>query len=71
MCVPFTYENFKDFNPFNVPTLPQLIKELSIIDKDELIKKKDEMYPNMGPRSAILKPYLNIFTKFIEEYKRK
>lgn len=62
VCVPIEVENFESFDPFQVPTLAQLMKEL---DEYEAKSDKDESVVYDWQKTSLKEPFEQFQKKFL------
>lgn len=53
VCVPIDPANVREFDPFLVPTLGQLLREVDQYDKEHGEEVSDVVRPRQGPRSNV------------------
>ncbi|ORX71685.1 primase, polypeptide 1, 49kDa [Anaeromyces robustus] len=61
VCVPIDPQNCDNFNPFEVPTLNELVKEIN-----ELSQQSENLTPKDYQKNTSIEPYIKQFSNFIK-----
>ncbi|KAJ1982245.1 primase, DNA, polypeptide 1 (49kDa) [Dimargaris verticillata] len=69
VCVPIHPDHFDDFDPFTVPTLACLLKEVT--ELDNAMDIDTTVVKTTNASKSLLRPFIKVFEEFVNGIRRE